>query len=1261
MNDPVSAASHADAGVEGSAGSAGIDLDPLRFALHGSRLIEAGAGTGKTYTIAALYVRLVLGHGDEAAFVRPLTPPEILVVTFTEAATQELRERIRARLGQAARCFLADEDDPAPGDELLRALRADYPVAQWAGCARKLQLAAEWMDEAAVSTIHGWCNRMLREHAFDSDSLFTQTLEADQSELLGEVVRDYWRTFMVPLDDAGAAEVWGWWPGPAALYEPLRRLVGNVELLDAAPPPADALLSARDERQRRLREIKAPWSAWVGDLQQLLDSARDGKLFVGTRLRKNDYDKWLQALADWRDDAQRLSPGLSDAGRRRLTVGGLADVWKQPPAPRHAALVALEELDGEIGQLPDARQDVLRHAAHWVAERYTAEQQRRAQMGFDDLLTRFDDALHGANGERLAATIRQQFPAALIDEFQDTDPVQYRIFDAVYRVAANDAQRALILIGDPKQAIYAFRGADIQTYLAARSACAGRLYTLRRNFRSTAALVAATNRCFAMAEARAEGEGAFLFRRATDNPLPFVAAQAQGRDDRLQVAGADAPALTLCCLAAGDGEQTIGRGAYVERMAEACASEMVRLLTLGRNGQAGFVGAGAARGLRPADMAVLVNDRTEADAIRGALARRDVRSVYLSDKESVFASAQAAQMQLWLAACAEPDDARALRAALTTATLALSWAELDRLNHDEIAWEARVAQFRDYRESWRRQGVLPMLRRLLNDFGVPGRLLAANGAAQGGERVLTDLLHLAELLQQASSLLDGEHALIRFLAEQSRDAQSGAALDARKLRLESDADRVQVVTVHKSKGLEYPLVFLPFACRFREVDARQLPIKYHDDAGHLRLALSASDEVLAIAERERLGEDLRKFYVALTRARYATWLGVAPVDRIERSALGYLAGVRGAPGVDDLAARLAEWCGERAEHAELARLVAPAPDDRRYADGGERPASGGARQPRRAVGEHWWVASYSAIRNAGHSGGARPLAADTAADEAFAEAAARGRLGVAPPDAGVASAARHAVAGALHDFPRGAAAGSFLHELLEWIAGQGFATIAARPALLADCLTRRCTPRGWARWIAPLQQCLQDFLCAPLPLAVAGAAAGPMTLAGLAASRAEMEFWLATQRVDVAAIDALLRAHTLAAAPRPALGPGQLNGMLKGFIDLVFEHEGRYYVADYKSNWLGADDAAYTGDALRGEILAARYDLQYVLYLLALHRLLKSRRADYDYERHIGGAVYIFLRGLNGPERGVFVERPPGELITALDALFAGVAAGGKP
>jgi exodeoxyribonuclease V beta subunit len=1197
-------------------------LDPLRFPLRGSALIEASAGTGKTFTIAALYLRLVLGHGGEAAFARALTPPEILVVTFTEAATKELRDRIRARLAEAADAFASGEDAIEP---LLRELRAAYAEAEWPVCAQRLRLAAEWMDEAAVSTIHGWCNRMLREHAFDSGSLFSQTLEADQTELEQEAVRDYWRTFFYPLPPEDAACVSGWWKTPDALRSALRNLLAQAERVDDAPDPATALREARVERERQLAELRAPWASWCDALQALMDAAVAAKKVDGRKLKKIHYDAWLQQLRDWCSGAQP-APELSDTAWSRLTHAGLREVWKNPDeAPVHEALDALALLRERLACLPECKDTVLAHAAHWVAARMASEQHRRAEMGFNDLLTQLRDALRRPeSGARLAALIRRQFPVALIDEFQDTDPVQYEIFRTVYY---GQPETALVLIGDPKQAIYAFRGADIHTYLAARRDTAGHHTTLGTNYRSTKAMVDAVNHLFLQAERRAAGAGAFLFRDGADNPVPFLAVDAKGREQRWRIGGADAPALT--CWWRDEGE-VLRPGEYREAMAAVTATEIVRLLRLAQDGKAGFVDdKRRLQRLCPRDIAVLVNDGGEARAVRQALAERGVRSVYLSDRDNVFCSEAAAEIQRLLQACAAPDEGGLVRAALATALLAQDWAALDRLNHDEVHWEEKLEQFRGYRACWQRQGVLPMLRRLLQDFDVPQRLLA-----RGEERLLTDLLHLAELLQEASMLLDGEHALVRYLAEQR--AEGSVAVDHRQLRLESDADLLKVVTVHKSKGLEYPLVFLPFPCACRPVKPEDVPVKWHDDAGELHLSLRVDDAVLARADRERLGEDLRKLYVAVTRARFATWIAVAPTPDLERTALGYLlaGGAALAPGE-------VQGGVEAALGACPAIAVTPAPaagEDRYMAEAPPLQLALPPPLPAQAP-EPWWIASYSRLRLAAD---AAPRVAETAQEETWLETA----------DEPQADAASVVSTGTLHDFPRGPAAGSFLHGLLEWAGREGFAATAAAPDEIDRLLARRCRPPRWAPHRAALQEWLAGWLATPLDLRRLTPGARPVAPRELAASQSEMEFWLAASHVQAQALDALVRRHTLGGMPRAPLEPQQLHGMLKGFIDLVFEHEGRYYVADYKSNRLGADDAAYTVEAMRDEVLHHRYELQYSLYLFALHRLLRARLPDYDYERHVGGAVYVFLRGHAAPSQGLHLERPPAALMEALDRLF---------
>lgn len=1221
-------------------------LNPLTLPLQGSQLIEASAGTGKTFTIALLYVRLVLGHGQDpdSAPGQGILPPNLLVVTFTEAATQELRERIRTRLTQAADVFSREPPAPTPETALLVQLRDQaYPdPATWPECRRRLLLAAEWMDEAAVSTIHSWCHRMLAEHAFDSGSLFRMTLEADQKERLNEVVQDYWRTFLYPLSPDAMEDVLTHWQTPEQLRSSLQPLLAEAAAWPVPEQDIATIIGAlQEQRQQRLQALKQhPWARWREEVTPLLDDLKKSKRLNGNS--RNTMLRAWEALTQWAGSDQPLPDNLNSAGFRNQTPSGLVRILKgEGPAPQHPAFTAIADLLDFSRNPGSVRTDILRHAAAWVARRLEAVKQQRAEMGFDDLLTRLDRALQGPRGEQLAATIRRQFPAALIDEFQDTDPVQYRIFDRIYRVADNDPDTCLLMIGDPKQAIYAFRGADIYTYLAARRDVGNRTHTLGRNYRSARPMVAAVNRLFCHADQQCP-EGAFLFGQGERSALPFHPVSAQGSTRLWEVEEQPQPALTFWTLEPDDGSgKGVSKTRSREVIANACAGEIARLLTLGQQGRAGFRSqeSGDLEPLQPADIAILVNDRTEARVIREALARRHIKTVYLSDRDSVLAAPVALEILAWLQAFAEPRQLALVRSALATPTLGQSCHKLDELLTDELALEKEIERFQNYRQQWQSQGILPVLHSFLMDYDVPARVLQR----PEGERILTDIFHIAELLQQESLQLDGEQALVQHYIRMLQTAEDEN--EHRILRLESDAGLVKVVTVHKSKGLEYPLVFLPFGTACRPTREQQAFVSYHDDQGKPVTVFDPQPEHLARAEQERLGEDIRKLYVALTRARHATWVGAPALADWPRSGLGHLLGAAAREDKETPPVTPALQAVAGTETA-IAVMPVPEPGDQIYQPPA-RVQPGPALEVVRPAREDWWIASYSAIEYQGKGGGnAFP---DTHADDAETENLLE-EAGALPASTGLPDAS----APARHRFPKGAAAGTFLHDLLEWCARAGFGTLLEDPAPLREQVERRCRSRGWEEWSPALADWLLQLLRTPLPLNRSGSE--NIRLADLTRLQPELEFWYQSCQVSTLSLDLLVSTYTLAGEDRPQAEAHTFNGMLRGFIDLVFEAGGRYYVLDYKSNYLGEDDTAYTPEALARTILDKRYDLQYSLYLLALHRTLRTRLPDYDYDRHIGGAVYLFLRGCQAPGAGTFTDRPPRALIEQLDRLFDGEA-----
>ncbi|GAB3400757.1 exodeoxyribonuclease V subunit beta [Massilia agilis] len=1204
-------------------------LDPLRFPLHGSRLIEASAGTGKTWTIAALYLRLVLGHGGADGFPRPLLPAEILVMTFTRAATRELSNRIRQRLVDAAAYFRGEGE---ANDGYLRALAEAYPTqAERNVAAHRLVLAAETMDEAAVFTIDAWCQRMLREHAFDSGSLFDEELVSDERALFEDAAHDYWRQHVYPLDSRALAAVLECWGDVQVLKQSVRELVPRYEAMGAqAGEPLPVLVPRlQREQQAELARLKEGWAGRAAEMEQWIASLRaaNPKCFNGNKMRADSLAKWFEALRVWASDPVAVKPDLNDTAWSRLTPDGIHDAFaKDYRTDIPECFERMPELRGALQAITPLSHALLRHAAQHIARRMAELKERNRQFGFADMLHRLRDALEGPNGQALRRRIVAQFPVALVDEFQDTSPDQYRIFNLLYRVGDNDPSLGLFLIGDPKQSIYGFRGADIHSYLAARRATAGRHYKLGTNFRSTEGIVEAVNQLFLHAE-NGYAAGAFRFKKEHENPLPFDKVDANGRKERL--VGVDGPyqALAVACCE----QEDLKADDYREFFAHHCAEHIVQLLN---DPQVGFLREdGVFVRLKPADVAVLVRDRNEANAIRRALQQRMVASVYLSDKDSVVESEEAADVLRWLRAAANPLDGALARAAFATATARLPLAELARLAADEVAWEERVEQLKALHVAWQRQGVLAMLRRFIHELELPARLLAE----PGGERRLTNLLHLAELLQEASRELDGEQALVRWFAEQVEGAGEGG--DERVLRLESDAELVKVVTVHKSKGLEYPLVYLPFAVTARKVEgSRRSFVEFVHEDGTRKIDLALAEEAVLAADRARLEEDLRLLYVALTRASHFLWLGVAALasrkkgqNRLHESALGYLltGGDPIAPG--DLRARF-EHLRAGLSSIELHTLEA--------AQGctvlnrvEEKPELIDAPVYRARFERDWTVGSFTSLARQASAAPTR------AQDETLLEEPA----GEVPAPQAIEDVP-------WHRFPRGSVPGNFLHEQLEWMAQEGFGCIHD-PHFDAR-LGQRCERAGWANRKDDAIAWLRE---------VAGTVLPPLgaPLAAIDTLMPEMEFWFPSDRLAVDQLDRLCRERLLAGIDRPRLPERELHGMLRGFADLVFEHQGRYWVLDYKSNALGPGDAAYTRRAMMGAMADHRYDIQGAIYMLALHRLLRARLgAAYEPAHQLGGAVFLFLRGIANPStRGCCLLEPDLELLNGIDRLLGKEAA----
>ncbi len=1261
--------------------------------LAGLQLLEASAGTGKTFALVSLVLRALLERG--------LALGEVLVVTFTEAATAELRRRLRERLALARDLLPGGaRAQPAPGDDgAVLATRALVDAALAAlgepEARRRIEAARLALDQAPVFTLHGFCARALAEHALAAGRAGeAPAMVPDARALLREVAEAQWRT--LNAEPARMRLLLGLWASPDALAADLPALLGaplvpaDPGLLDAPPARADAALAEA-------------WRAHAAEaFARLAEAERAGHL-NGQRFTAAKLAAHAAAMQRWARRGEGPPPleQLPWYAQDALDAKGtklLKATKAKAEAPRHPLFEAVrawvEATALERAGLARARLGLLHALAADAAARLAALKRARGQHDYDDLIAGVHDALEAeatradaaGGGPRLfAAALRAQYALALVDEFQDTDPRQWTILRHLFLDAgpggapdAGDARapRALVLVGDPKQAIYRFRGGDVHTYLAARDEArrAGgeaALHALDANYRSRPAVLRAVAAVFGLGGA----DRAFACEGIAFTPVRAGGAR---RDDEVLHAGAPAPGLWLHRLSAPGAGRPLGLEAARAEAARACASAVRDLLE----------GASATPAPRPGQVAVLVESHRDAARIRRALEAQGLPCVS-AGRSSLFATPEAADLLRVLRALLDPADAPRLRAALATSLLGEGADALAALEADDAALRGWLERVQAWRERWERHGVLALVEALA--ARAAPRLLAQTD----GERVLGNHLQLGEWLQEASSSALGAAGLADLLGRRIHDADP--ADDAQQLRLESDAERLQIVTLHKSKGLEYDWVFLPFlACGGQAGRRGGLAAVPARRDGRRVLALAEAhpgfDADAAAEAEDALAERLRLAYVGLTRARLGAWLALGAVDKLERTALGWLL-LRGAGDAAAAAtpspARLDEGLGALLAGADGA--IAEAPPARAWPGrwrASAAPPVPAAREARRVLSRDWWVYSFTALAHEaagrGEAGGAaaadearragdEPVAAAAALSQGLAgdgDAADGGIAGAAPAQAAPARAAadpRQRFAGgrfgnALHDALEHA-------EMAHWrlpaeaLADDGPAWDPDHPGALAPAARARLVQalrrEGYASeadlalGVPLLARLVHATVHARMP---EGARLVELPDAD---KRHEMEFHLHLEPVRTDALLALLQAHGLVRG-RAGFGARQrLEGLLTGRIDLLYRHAGRYFVLDYKSNRL----PDYGPEALDAAVRHSEYDLQYALYTLALHRYLRFRLGEgYDYARHVGGVRYLFCRGLapvdgapDAPWRGVHAERLPRALVEGLDALF-GVA-----
>jgi exodeoxyribonuclease V beta subunit len=1213
----------------------GFELfDLAECPLRGTNLIEASAGTGKTYAITGLFVRLILE--------KEIPPERILVVTYTNAATKELKDRIYMTLLKAVDVFTGrgQAEDSSERDFIPELKRKFSSEGVLPGKTELLKAALRNFDECTIATIHGFCQQMLIENAFESNSLYNTELISDETQLLAEMVQDYWRRHIydapIPvvsriLKDGikKLVDLYGYKTSNPDLKVRPAHIELNLETL------ADLCNEATDVHAR----LRSSW-------QEDGDTAR--RLVMSESLNKGTYKaakvrKALEEMAAFLESDAPPPDFVLPQHFTLFTAEQLARATKRHQAvPAHRFFDACSEYAVKATEIDSF---VLRYITKLQRELFdevegnigTLKRQENVQC-FEDLLTRLRSAVMERDDDgtvrekRLSGTLRERFQAALIDEFQDTDPVQYAIFETVF-----GKESILFLIGDPKQAIYSFRGADVFAYMKAARNVENR-HTLAYNYRSTENLVEAVNLLFGR-----KGRP-FIYEN-----IPFERQVARQKGS-LVVEGDNAAPLKIWFVDETRFTETgkaVSKGAMAEIAPKAVAAEILRLLVLSREGKAYFTdGQGEKRALGPGDVAVLVRMGVEARRVQKELSAYGITSV-LTGTVSVFESDEAEEIGRVLTATAFPGDERAVKAAITTAMLGISGNALDAVLNDEEQWNEWIIKFQQYHETYHKRGFIVMFRSLLVNERVKERIIAYSD----GERRLTNILHIAELLHREE--LEKKHGLadlITWLTGRMRETPHSD--EAYELRLESDEDAVKVLTIHKSKGLEFPIVFSPYNWHGSRI--RPGEVSFHDEEEHLQLtlALDADESALAQAFSEELSENLRLFYVSLTRARYRCYTVWGRINEAGTSAPGYLIHGQQCPDeAGSLKENLENLFGELDGIAIKGRLRAIAAGKDGCIEIGDIPEGGfpgkhtsyqeavdlQCAEFTGRIARAWRISSFSSLASRS-ARAADPADFDAEAPEPPHE----------EPDEILPGTFD------IFTFPRGERAGTCLHEFLEQVDFQKTGHHETR--VLAEKTLRRYGIDG--RFTGAVLKMTDNLAKKRLGNGQA------FSLADIATEKrvSEMEFYYPLRKLSRDSLAAVFGTPPVAAYARyrwmmERLEFSPIEGFVRGFIDSVFDHEGVFYLLDWKSNHLGYVTGNYEERRIQADMARNYYFFQYHLYAVALHKHLQVRVRDYDYDRHFGGVYYFFLRGLDedpASATGIYFRKPGKNLIDSLSRELTG-------
>ena len=1217
------------------------ELDLTTCPLQGLNLIEASAGTGKTYAIVGIYLRLL---------IEKFIPVEkILVVTFTEAATAELKVRITDSIQRLLSVLQSGNTDEPFFRYFLKQLSGHSGKSRISAM-RRLQQALFSFDEAPILTIHGFCHKMLSDFALETNSSFDAKVFSSQEALIAESAQDYWRGQVYSTCPDFSREFLELFEEPGDLSKEFNKIISRSRL-QFLPHIEQRPFSVFEHVNRLFQYLQFSWNRQE---DFLIRWTLENKIW-----RRDFQAKYFKQVRQYFEDND---PFTSCAGLAKLTSSEIRKKFTgNTPLPEF-----FEQCDNFNRLKNSLRSAILMDYFQWAKTRLKEKKRVLNVYSFDDLLQDFHSALQRKSGQALAQLVRRRISVALIDEFQDTDPIQYEIFSILFK------QGNLFLIGDPKQSIYSFRGADVYAYLLAKKEVRQQ-FTLSVNWRSDPRLVEAIGHLFSVVK-----------HPFVHESIPWFASRgaSQSENRSLYIEWEPVIPMQIWYLQA---EKPVKVSEARQRIIDATVAEIIHLLDSGKIIHTPFPRLLSAslslqekdiseamlranqqsQSLKLADIAVLVRTHREAEQMRDALSQKNIPSI-LKTQVSIFQTDEFREILTIAHAIAEFHNPALVKGALLTDIMGYSGSRISRIfiedscsNDPTLPWEEKLwdriaSQMADYHQQWKSKGFFPMMRAFLNNEEVHKNLLVL----PDGERRLTNVLHVIELLHQAES--EGQRGM-RSLLKWAHEMERGT-LESREeylIRLETDEDALKILTIHSCKGLEFPIVFCPFSWGSRRTN----DIFFHDESGHLFWDLEKKEIHQKKCLEESLAEDMRLFYVALTRAKYCCYLAWGHINHSKHSPLTHLFG--GGNAWDSLKKLENDSRGTVAV-THLPEWDASAVNAINYQSMECNNRELQFETFQQTLRRQWQITSFSALSTRLRNPSSGILETGQDHDQ--------GEMSIIETGESLfedESLKEESSGSSLMHFPAGTGTGQCFHELFEQLDFQE----QDEKKIMKKVEEKLAKYRFNSQWTDVVFQMTRDTFHKKIPLFQTGESRhqsnskfkSSFVLADLSNQSVvkEMPFFFPIESLDADRLISLLAECQQTESQKVLLRSlHQLNfktlpGFMRGFLDVVFSYDGRYYILDWKSNRLGYQREDYAPHLLKIELEKHFYVLQYYIYAVALHRYLKHRLPDYRFAHHFGGVYYFFLRGIQSNADdfyGIYYDSlsDSADVIEKLDAVFQG-------